>query len=103
MTREQMTARAESLVGTPFKRLPGDLPGHGVLGRASDGTRLTVEAVEMVMNDAYFIDSIRGAGEYAASCQGDPRRQLEAYALAVKLYGCEPIDLHGKYSAGIRD
>lgn len=98
-TGEQIWRRAECLVGTPFKRLPGNLPGHKILGHCSDGTRITVEDLEMVMNDAFLIDACRGAGEYESNHthRQDPIsiRQREAYALAVQLYGCQPINLHG--------
>lgn len=88
---------AESLAGTPFKRLSGNLPDHKILGRSSDGQRITVAVVEMVMNDAWMIDSCHGAGTYESSNSGnDPVsvRTREAFELAVKLYGCQPLDLH---------
>lgn len=96
-TGAEAAAIAVSLVGTPFAHLPGEPAQHSIVGRSSDGTRITVEQVEMVMNDAWSIDSCHGVGTYAALDTGsDPEniRQREALALAVELYGCQPIDLH---------
>lgn len=91
---EEVVSRAESLLGTPYKPLPGNPPPHKVLGRTSSGSKLTVEVIQQIMNDAFLMDALRGVGEYRLSC-ADSRDQREAYELAIKLYRCEPIDLHG--------
>jgi hypothetical protein len=100
-TREEVLERAERLLGSPFKSLPGNPPDHHVVGRFSDGTRITVQMVEMIMNDAWLMDSLHGAGEYARTTKQESilesvnggGKQWEAFELAVSLYGCQPIDL----------
>lgn len=97
-TPREIASRAERLVGTPYKRLPGDLPEHKVLGITSSGKTITVADVEAVMNDAFLIDACRGPGEYSRLDAGNDARsriQREIYEFAVALYGCEPVNLHG--------
>lgn len=93
-TGAEAAAIAESLIGIPYKHLPGNPAQHKVMGRCSDGSPITVSDLEMTMNDAWSIDSCHGIGTYAAITQENDHFNHEALPVAIKLYGCQPIDLH---------
>jgi len=97
MTLESVRAKwlqkIDALAGTPFEHLPG-WPAQDILLAEIDGRKVLVENVEKLMNDAWTIDTLNGQGAYINSCRSGSF-QDKVYALAVKLYGCEPIHLHG--------
>jgi hypothetical protein len=98
-TAEEKDAICKRIMGTPFKPLPGSPPQHKVVGHTTDGTKIRVYAVEMVMNDAWLMVTVEGQSYYASFHPFDGNaaaiRQREIYDLAVRLYGCQPADLHG--------
>lgn len=85
-TREEQFrrhTRAEKTIGEPFRRLPGDVPPHKIVGELANGGKVPVEAVEMVWNDAHTIDAICGQGHYERVM---PNIEREILAMARKLY-----------------
>lgn len=88
---ERRWKRMESLVGTPFERLPGEPPQHKVIGRTSDGIPIRVQDVEMVFNDAALMDQISDYGTDGPLYRDTIKEtQREVYELAIKLYGRDP-------------
>lgn len=84
-------ARMEKMKGTPFEHLPRQPTERSILDRASDGTEITVDMVEMVFNDAVLMDAVSDYGTdgplYRDTIEGIHR---EVYDLAVRLYGRDP-------------
>lgn len=81
--------KAASLVGTPFKHLPGNPPQDQIVFTTTDRTPVPVSAVEMVWNDAWLIDQCCGEGHYAKINAG--RREAEVFAFAKRAYAQERI------------
>ena len=93
---ERRVKRAQSLE-VPFICLPGNPPDHRVLFESRDGHKIRVDFVEMVFNDALFMDAVSNWGEdgplYADTL--DTPIMREVYEYALKAYsGVElPIQL----------
>lgn len=80
--------RAKALVGTPFIRLPGDLPGHQVAFVSTEGHKVRVSDVEMVFNDAALMDAISNWGEDGPLYKATLKRPIEQeiYNYAIRAY-----------------
>jgi hypothetical protein len=79
---------AQSLVGTPFLELAGPkVPKSTEMFTTTAGTPISLEAVEMVFNDALLMDAISNWGEngplYETTCEGD---ELEVLNFARSAY-----------------
>lgn len=87
---ERRIKKAEELLGSPFERLPGDLPDHKVL-KVIDGHKIHVSEVEMVWNDSKLMDHVMGQGYYRKRLElkSDWRSQIQIAVLdlAESLYG----------------
>ncbi len=87
--RMRRVKRAEALVGTPFVRMPGDIPDHKVLFITTfGGQKIRRAEVEMVFNDALLSDAVSNWGEdgplYSDTLENDAHREVWDYA--VKAY-----------------
>jgi hypothetical protein len=71
----------------PFRHLPGNPPPHKIALVTTDGTKVRVEAVEMVYNDMLLMDFVSSEGIdgplYRDTVSG---RQLEVLEFALKEY-----------------
>jgi hypothetical protein len=82
-------ARAQSLLGTPVVFLaPAQANRKATAFVANDGTPVSVEAVEMVFNDALLMDAVSDWGKDGPLYRDDLDTELhrEAYAYAVAAY-----------------
>lgn len=79
----EVVSRMESQIGKPFECIPGNPPSHHVLMELEDGTKVRVETVEMVYNDAKLMNYSYGEGVYELNCAPLELRILE---LAKELY-----------------
>ena len=96
--RRRRCARMDALVGTPFVRMPGDVPEHKVLFITKfGGQKIRRATVEMVFNDALLSDAVSNWGEdgplYADTLDNDAHREVWDYA--VRLYA--GVELPEKY------
>ena len=87
--RTRRVKRMDSLIGTPFVRMPGDISEHKVLFITKFGDqKIRREIVEMVFNDALLADAVSGWGEdgplYSDTLDNDAHREVWDYA--VKAY-----------------
>lgn len=82
----EIEVRSDAVVGQPF--ITTGLLRHKVIGRLNDGTRVTVEMAEQVLNDRLLMSFIykNAAGSKEAQAAEDARspRTLEIYRMAVK-------------------
>ena|SRR5216684_6688085 len=82
-SRFEVVKRIESRVGEPFEHIPGNPPSHHVLMELENGTRIRVEDVEMVYNDAKLMNYGYGDGVYEANVSP---LELRIFELARELY-----------------
>lgn len=103
-TQEEAQRRADravALTGTPFLCLPGhaadDDAAHATIAfRASDGTPVPVEAVEIVFNDALLMDAVSNWGEDGPlyrETYPPGGRQLEIYEWAQRAYSEAKVEI----------
>ena len=82
-TPEELDRRAK-LVGYEFKRLPEGVRARIVLGRDRNMKIIKVDELEMVFNDCFLIDFVRGRGTYL---RHTGPRQEDVLKLALQLFG----------------
>ena len=97
-------ARAYELVGNSFQHIPGNPNPKSVAFVADDGTKIRVEVLEMIFNDAVLCDYVSDYGNEGPLYKDtlDTELHKQAFAAALKAYGVDEIPRIGPDGRPVR-